>query len=45
MYTALSFATFKNHQQCFNLIYRHALQYNLAGGDAAYQKCVTEQEK
>ena len=31
MYTALSFAAFKNHPKCFNLIYDHAMKYNLPG--------------
>ena len=34
MYTALSFASFKNHYHCFKIIYKHALKYNLAGGEA-----------
>jgi len=34
LYSALSFAAFKNHQQCFKIIYTHALRYNIAGGDA-----------
>ena len=29
MYTALSFAAFKNHPQCFKLIYRHAKEHNI----------------
>ena len=33
MYTALSFAAFKNHQQCFKIVYQHALKYNIAGGE------------
>ena len=35
MYTALSFAAFKNHQQCFKIVYAHALRYNIAGGEKA----------
>ena len=33
VYTALSFAAFKNHEKCFKLIYEHAKKYNLAGSD------------
>ena len=29
MYTALSFAAFKNHPHCFKAIYKHATQYNI----------------
>lgn len=41
MYSALSFAAFKNHQQCFKLIYNHGIQYNIAGGEAAWESCKT----
>ena len=41
MYTALSFAAFKNHQQCFKVVYNHALKYNIAGGEAAFQAATT----
>ena len=33
MYTALSFAAFKNHSQCFKIIYKHGIKYNIAGGE------------
>ena len=46
MYTALSFASFKNHYHCFKIIYKHALNYNLAGGEAiAGQECTTDAQK
>jgi len=35
LYTALSFSAFKNHTQCFKAIYKHAIEYNIAGGKAA----------
>ena len=41
MYTALSFSAFKNHQQCFKIIYNHALKYNIAGGEAAEKAATT----
>ena len=44
-YTALSFASFKNHHQCFKLIHRHALKYNLAGGESASRECITDVQK
>ena len=44
-YTALSFASFKNHHQCFKLIHRHALKYNLAGGESAARECITDVQK
>lgn len=41
MYTALSFAAFKNHLLCFKLIYQHALRYNVAGGERAKERAKT----
>ena len=41
IYTALSFAAFKNHQKCFQLVYQHALRYNIAGGEAAKKAATT----
>ena len=41
MYTALSFAAFKNHHNCFKIIYNHAIKYNVAGGEAAQQAAKT----
>ena len=35
MYTTLSFSAFKNHYQCFKMIYNHAIRYNIAGGEVA----------
>ena len=29
MYTTLSFSAFKNHPQCFKIVYKHAKKYNL----------------
>ena len=29
MYTALSFAAFKNHTNCFKSVYRHAKNFNI----------------
>ena len=29
MYTALSFSAFKNHPQCFKLVYNHAKMHNI----------------
>lgn len=45
MYTALSFAAFKNHQQCFKIVYEHAKKYNIAGGDKIWNTCNTEVKK
>lgn len=41
IYTALSFSAFKNHQKCFQVIYNHALRYNIAGGKAAEDAATT----
>lgn len=45
MYTALSFSAFKNHQQCFKIVYQHALKYNIAGGEKFLNTCSTEVKK
>ena len=37
LYTILAFAAFKNHQQCFKIIYSHGMRYNIAGGEEAKQ--------
>ena len=39
--TALSFSAFKNHQKCFQIVYNHALRYNIAGGKAAENAATT----
>lgn len=41
LYTALSFSAFKNHQQCFKIIYEHAMKYNIAGGESAREAATT----
>lgn len=41
MYTALSFAAFKNHQQCFKTIYNHAIRYNIAGGEKILEEPIS----
>lgn len=48
MYTALSFAAYKNHPECFKLIYKHALIHNLPGpaqvGDLRKESDIETQE-
>ena len=45
LYTALSFAAFKNHSQCFKIIYKHAIKYNIAGGEQAEMDANTAVKK
>lgn len=45
VYTALSFAAFKNHANCFKAIYQHAITHNLAGGDVAFKAATSEVKK
>ena len=45
MYTALSFSAFKNHQQCFKIIYDHAIKFNIAGGIEAQMAANTAVKK
>lgn len=45
VYTALSFSAFKGYDKCFKIIYKHALTYNIAGGEAVWNTCNTEVKK